>query len=199
MRERINRAEDAVAVSPDDLYDLQRAVGEDIDEATDESVGGKTEPTESQKRELLKIHKNLGHTSPRGLGRALKHAGAKRDLIRSAMKELRCPVCELRVRLDTRRLGVPPRSMKFNQRVGCALFEFDEFGYSVIILNMICWGINKPVGFRIKHLHLLLELLRLIGTSIIGCQSFLSRTRALNSSEKIHNVCRRPGMSPSLP
>ena len=82
MREQINRAEDAVAVSPDDFTDLQPAEGEDIDEAIDESVGDNTEPTEPQKRELLKIHTILGHPSPRDLARALKHAGAKRHLIR---------------------------------------------------------------------------------------------------------------------
>ena len=64
------------------------------------------------------------------------------------MKELRCPVCESRVRPDTRRPGVLPRSMKFNQ-VGCDLFEFDEFGYSVVILNMICWGTGYQQACRV--------------------------------------------------
>ena len=114
MREQINRAEDAMAVSLDDFTDLQQAVGDDIDDAIDEGVGDNTEPTESQKRELLKIHRNLGHTSPRDLAHALKHVGAKRHLILWALKELRCPVCKSRVRPDTRRPGVLPRSMKFN-------------------------------------------------------------------------------------
>ena len=64
------------------------------------------------------------------------------------MQELRCPVCESRVRPDTRRPGILPRSMKFNQTVGCDLFEFDEFGYKVFILTMICWdtGYEQACG-----------------------------------------------------
>ena len=65
------------------------------------------------------------------------------------MKELRCPACESRVRPDTRRSGVLPRSMKFNQIVGCDLFEFDEFGYKVFILNMICWGTGYQQACRV--------------------------------------------------
>ena len=108
MRERINREDEAVGVSPDAFTDMQNAMGEDIYEAIEESIGDHAEPSEAQKRELLKIHRNRGHPSPRDLGRALKHAGAKRHLIRWAMKELRCPVCESRVRPDTRRPGVLP-------------------------------------------------------------------------------------------
>eukprot|EP00973_Karenia_brevis_P029994 4135140-Karenia_brevis.AAC.1 len=38
------------------------------------------EPTESKSRELLKIHRNLGHPQPRELARALRNAGAKRHM-----------------------------------------------------------------------------------------------------------------------
>ena len=37
-----------------------------------------TEPSEKQEREILKIHRNLGHPTNKELARALKHAGAKR-------------------------------------------------------------------------------------------------------------------------
>ena len=37
------------------------------------------EPTERQKRELLKIHRGLGHPQPNELGRALRNAGVKRN------------------------------------------------------------------------------------------------------------------------
>ena len=39
--------------------------------------------------------------------------------------------------------------MKFNQTVGCDLFEFDEFGYKVIVLNMICWGTGYQQACRV--------------------------------------------------
>eukprot|EP00973_Karenia_brevis_P067529 9394181-Karenia_brevis.AAC.1 len=60
------------------------------------------EPTESQKRELLKIHRTLGHPQPRELARALRKAGAKRHIVRWVLKELRCPICEARVKPLTR-------------------------------------------------------------------------------------------------
>ena len=84
----------------------QISIGEGIDKAIHESVGDNIEPTESQRRELLKIHRKFGHPAPRDLARALKHAGAKRHPIRWTLKELRCPICEARVRPDTRRPGV---------------------------------------------------------------------------------------------
>ena len=134
LRERIRREEDGMPSHPGELADLQDAVGEDIDEAIDESVSDTDEPIESQKRELLKIYRNLGHPAPRELARAFKHAGAKRHLIRGALIELRCPICESRVRPNTRRPGVLPRSMKFNlKRLGAicsSLMNSDTVPYS---------------------------------------------------------------------
>ena len=111
MRQRLDRDDEAAGANPDDFSELQYAIGEDIDEAIEDVRDDHAEPSEAQKREVLKIHRNLGHPSPRELGRAIKHAGAKRHLIRWAMRELRCPVCESRVRPNTRRPGVLPRSM----------------------------------------------------------------------------------------
>ena len=48
MRERINREDEAVGVSPDDFTDMQNAIGEDIDEAIEESIGDHAEPSEAQ-------------------------------------------------------------------------------------------------------------------------------------------------------
>ena len=39
--------------------------------------------------------------------------------------------------------------MKFNQTAGCDLFEFDEFGYKTIVLNMICWGTGYQQACRV--------------------------------------------------
>eukprot|EP00973_Karenia_brevis_P084288 11697704-Karenia_brevis.AAC.1 len=73
------------------------------------------EPTNLQKWELLKLHRNLGHPQPREMARAVRNAGAERHIVRWALKELRCPSCESRVKPLTRRPGALPRSMKFNQ------------------------------------------------------------------------------------
>ena len=50
MRERINREDEAVGVSPDDFTDMQNAIGKEIDEAIGESIGDHAEPSEAQKR-----------------------------------------------------------------------------------------------------------------------------------------------------
>ena len=64
------------------------------------------------------------------------------------MKELRCPMFESQIRPDKRHPGVLPSSMKFHQPSGCDLFEFDEFGYKVIVLNIICWGTGYQQACR---------------------------------------------------
>eukprot|EP00973_Karenia_brevis_P004443 609659-Karenia_brevis.AAC.1 len=68
-------------MDPGELADLNDAVGEDIDdEQEDAKQDDYMEPTNLQKRELLKIHRNLGHPQTRELARALRNAGAKRHI-----------------------------------------------------------------------------------------------------------------------
>ena len=38
------------------------------------------EPSETQKKEIFKIHRGLGHPLPNEFGRALKHAGMRMGL-----------------------------------------------------------------------------------------------------------------------
>ena len=78
--------------------------GEELEDIVDgpDSDDYKT-PTAVQQRELLKLHRGLGHPQPNDFGRALKYAGVHRNLIRWAVKELRCPVCEGRVQPAARR------------------------------------------------------------------------------------------------
>ena len=88
----------------------------------------------------MKIHRNLGHPTPNELGRALRHANAKRNIVRWAVKDLRCPVCESRTRPAAKRPGALPRCLKFNETVGVDLVEFDDCGFKKILLNVVCWG-----------------------------------------------------------
>ena len=115
--------------------------GEDIEETEEAVDGDDEEPTGRQKTELFRIHRNLGHPTPQDLGRALKHAGAKRNLIRWAVKELRCPVCEARVKPAARRPATLPRCMRFNETVGMDPVEFSEGPFEKIVLaDIVCWG-----------------------------------------------------------
>ena len=110
----------SIDLARDEAPELEPAVGEDLDDDWSRlaEASDHTEPTEKQKRELLKIHRGLGHPQPNELGRALRNAGVKRHLIRWATHELRCPVCESRVKPLARRPATLPRTLKFNQVVG---------------------------------------------------------------------------------
>ena len=98
------------------------------------------ELSERQKAEVFRIHRNLGHPPPADLGRALKHAGARRNVIRWAIKELRCPTCEARIRPAARRPATLPRNMRFNEVVGVDLVEFHEEPLNKVFINILCWG-----------------------------------------------------------
>ena len=74
------------------------------------------------------------------LGRALRNAGVKRNLIRWATQEMRCPVCEARVKPLARRPATLPRTLKFNQVVGVDLVELKELGLDIVLCNCVCWG-----------------------------------------------------------
>ena len=119
---------------------LEPVVGEDFDDDLAYVMSehaDQQEPTESQKRELLKIHRGLGHPQPNELGRALRNAGAKRHLIRWAIHELRCPVCESRVKPVARRASALPRSSVFNQVVGVDLVDFSDLGIQMTLMNVV--------------------------------------------------------------
>ena len=84
-------------MSPAEL--VAPAVGEDLGDEVEACLEDDyEEPSEKQKREILKLHRHLGHPQPNDFGRALRHAGMRRNLIRWAVKEMRCPVCESRVK-----------------------------------------------------------------------------------------------------
>ena len=132
--------EEGTSVTAPELVDSSLG-GEDLDEEmTPTFADDYKEPTEKQKRELFKIHRGVGHPPPNDFGRALRNAGVHRHLIRWAVKELRCPVCEGRVRPAAKRPGALPRCLKFNQVIGADLFEFPDSGFDKIVLNVICWG-----------------------------------------------------------
>ena len=101
--------------------------GEDLDE--DDSEEDPETITEKQQREILKIHRNLGHPTPQELGRALRNAGCKRHLVRWAVREMRCTICESRVRPSAKRPAALPRCLRFNQVIGLDLIECTACGF----------------------------------------------------------------------
>ena len=121
--------------------ELAPAAGETLDEEVENCMDDdhKT-PLESEKRELYKIHRNLGHPQPNDFGRALRHAGTKRHLIRWAVRELKCPTCAARKQPVARRPGTLPRCLRFNQTIGADLIKFKHQGFDKILMNVVCWG-----------------------------------------------------------
>ena len=127
--------DDGTTVRPEEL--VNPAVGESLDEEVEACSDDYKEPTETQKRELFKIHRDIGHPTPNDFGRALRHAGVHRHLVRWAVKDMRCPVREARVKPQTFRPGALPRCLRFNQVVGMDLVEFPDHGSVKILANML--------------------------------------------------------------
>ena len=138
IAEQINQVDENTLVTPQEL--LEPAVGEDLDDQVEQCQDESLEPTEKQKREILKIHRGVGHPSPQDFGRALKNAGMSRHLIRWAMRDMRCPVCESRVKPKARPPSTLPRCLRFNQTIGIDLFEYLDTNHRKLIMNIVCWG-----------------------------------------------------------
>ena len=72
------------------------------------------------------------------VGTALRHAGARREATRFALKELRCPTCEARPL--TPRPGMLPRCSRFKRCIGIDLVDLEvRNGISARALNVVCW------------------------------------------------------------
>jgi hypothetical protein len=88
VSERLQEPWDGRIVNPPEFLDAP-AVGEDLGDEVEACMEDDyQDPTEEQKREVFKLHRNLGHPVPNDFGRALRNAGMRRHLIRWAVKEL---------------------------------------------------------------------------------------------------------------
>ena len=90
------------------------------------------------RRELYRVHRNLGHPSlPRFL-RALKHAGAKMEVLQWTKTAFHCPICAQNEKKSSYRPAHLQRSLAFNEVVGMDLIKTQDLW----MLNMLCWGTN---------------------------------------------------------
>ena len=94
------------------------------------------------RREVHRVHRNLGHPSKEIFIRALRHAGVRDDIIDWAKAHYRCPICEARQRPLPARPGHLMRALEFNMVIGIDLFFLDVFNKTYTFLNMLCWGTN---------------------------------------------------------
>ena len=115
-----------------ELRDLQVRSQVPENEETDDLV----EPPSELRRELCRIHRNLGHPDDQTFCRALRHSGVKLDIIKWVKRKFECPLCQRRKRPGTHRPAHLSRQMEFNAVVGIDLVFVQRY----VIVNCLCWG-----------------------------------------------------------
>ena len=95
-------------------------------------------PHPELRRELFRIHRNLGHPDNQSFCRALRHSGVKPEIIKWVRRYFKCPICQARKKPNSHRPAHLSRSMPFNEVVGVDLIYINRRP----LLNMLCWGTN---------------------------------------------------------
>ena len=95
---------------------------------------GELHPT--LRREVYRLHRNLGHPNKQSFLRALRHAGVKEEVLAWVKSGFHCPLCERNQKSKPHRPGHLQKNMTFNQVVGIDLFKAHER----LFLNCLCWG-----------------------------------------------------------
>ena len=112
---------------------------------------GKLEVSADLRREIFRLHRNLGHPDQWTFLRALRHAQAKPEVIEWVRSEFRCPICESSRKPSLPRPGHLVRCMAFNEVVGVDVCYFDWKGNSYPLLNMLCWGTGLQIIERLQN------------------------------------------------
>ena len=94
------------------------------------------------RREVHRIHRNLGHPSKEIFIRALKHAGVRPDIIDWSRHYFKCPICDARAKPSPARPGHLAKAMEFNTVLGIDLIFVEVFEETITMLNCLCWGTN---------------------------------------------------------
>lgn len=112
-----------------------KAMSKDL---SDES--GETALPPNLRREVYRLHRNLGHPDPAAFIRALRHAGAKPEVIQWVKYHFECPVCASKRKPNLPRPGHLVRSLQFNDIVGIDTLFFDWKDQTIPMINIVCWG-----------------------------------------------------------
>ncbi|CAK8994237.1 unnamed protein product, partial [Durusdinium trenchii] len=92
------------------------------------------------RREVSRLHRNLGHPAQDSFFRALKHANVKPEVLDYVKRHFTCPICLQHQKPKTPRPGHLAHALRFNEIVGVDVL-FVEFGGNLhAFLNMVCWG-----------------------------------------------------------
>ena len=99
------------------------------------------------RKEVHRLHRNLGHPAQEVFLRAMKHAGVRTDIIDWTRKFFVCPICKAREKPTPARPGHLSRAMEFNTVIGIDLCYFKFGDETITLLNCLCWGTNfQQVG-----------------------------------------------------
>ena len=91
------------------------------------------------RRQISRIHENMGHPSNRTLARVLRLGGAKRRFILAAAKHC-CGACEAQKRPAGPIVSRSPHSFVFNDVVGLDLFFLNKYEKHILLaMNIVCW------------------------------------------------------------
>ena len=109
------------------------------DDQEDEAEQSLSETLQTR-RQISKIHENMGHPSKRTLVRVLRLGGAKRRFILAAARH-RCGACEAQKRPADPIVSRSPTSFVFNAVVGLDLFFLNTYEkHTLPAMNIVCWG-----------------------------------------------------------
>ena len=92
------------------------------------------------RREIFKVHRNLNHPAKEVFIRAMKHSGARADVIQWIKDFFVCPLCESAKRPLPRRPAHLAKALDFNAIVAVDLFYLNAFGVEKIFLICVDHG-----------------------------------------------------------
>ena len=92
------------------------------------------------RREIFKVHRNLNHPAKEVFIRAMKHSGARADVIQWIKDFFVCPLCESAKRPLPRRPAHLAKALDFNAIVAVDLFYLNAFGAEKIFLICVDHG-----------------------------------------------------------
>ena len=98
------------------------------------------------RRELFRVHRNLGHPSLQVFVRALRHAGVKKEAVEWVKHHFRCDLCERKQQPSAHRPGKLQKAMEFNEVVGVDLIQVNVPNLGeYLLLNCLCWGTDMQI------------------------------------------------------
>ncbi|CAE8697324.1 unnamed protein product [Polarella glacialis] len=119
-----------------------------VDDLSRFEESGKFALSAGERWEIVKMHRTLGRPKNEVFLRALKHAGARADILEWVKVHFTCPTCDARPRPSPSRPGHLSRALGFNKVVGIDIMFHEYEGQSVPLLNMLDWGTGLQVVSR---------------------------------------------------